>query len=491
MKKQNEIRSIIIRCFALLLPFMALQGVQASPDKKYLSRIETTISEDGTRAELSMQIALPADIVSADQSVEVVPSVVSSEGEVRHELPHVLFNGKCRAPYYRRARNLQSHEAYIRETPYAVRVLGKETEPVDYRAQAPYQKGDKIVVRYLAKDCCATHLLGEEVVLLEEPVAEPAEPAAPEAIIVTQKNLTSFLMPKPEEKKYRDEQVEVRVQYKLADDRIYPDYANNQAELDRLNQLLQPLLTRGGLYTIDSGSITGYASPEGNARYNQSLSERRAKSVRDHIQALYPNANIRTFAIRGEGDDWAGLTKALETSSLSNRKELQEIISQVSDVAVRKDKLSKNPSYSTMYDELYPPLRRSVIDVHYLAKGVKREEAKELFFTRPKDLSVYEAYDLLEELGKEHAQIELHKVIADSHPTSVEAQVNYSSLLLLAGRHDEAYRVLQRVGSDARAYNNLAVYYILKEDYTKAKEYLQLAVPSPEKNLNLKTIEGR
>lgn len=488
MKKQNEFRSIITSCFALLLPFMVLQGVQASPDKKYLSRIETTISEDGTCADLSMQIALPADIVSADQSVEVVPSVVSSDGKVRHELPHVLFNGKRRAPYYRRTRNLQSHEAYIRETPYAVRVLGKDTEPVDYRTQAPYQKGDKIVVRYLAKDCCDTHVLGEEVVLLEEPVAEPA---APEAIIVTQKNLTSFLMPKPEEKKYRDEQVEVRVQYKWDDDRIYPDYADNQAELDRLNQLLKPLLTREGLYTIDSGSITGYASPEGNAQYNQSLSERRAKSVRDHIQTLYPNANIRAFAIRGEGDDWAGLTKALERSSLSNRKELQEIISQVSDVAVRKEKLSKNPSYSTMYDELYPPLRRTVIDVHYLAKGVKREEAKELFFTRPKDLSVYEAYDLLEDLGKKHAQIDLHKVIADSHPTSVEAQVNYSSLLLLEGRLDEAYQVLQRVSSDSRAYNNLAVYYMLKEDYSTAREYLRLAVPSPEKNLNLKTIEGR
>lgn len=488
MKKQNEFRSIVIRCFALLLPFMVLQGAQASPDKKYLSRIETTISEDGTRADLSMQIALPANIVSADQSVEVVPSVVSSDGKVRHELPHVLFNGKLRAPYYRRARNLQSHEAYIRETPYAVRVLGKDTEPVDYRAQAPYQKGDKIVVRYLAKDCCDTHVLGEEVVLLEEPVAEPP---APEAIIVTQKNLTSFLMPKPEEKKYRDEQVEVRVQYKWDDDRIYPNYADNQAELDRLNQLLKPLLTQTGLYTIDSGSITGYASPEGNAQYNQSLSERRAKSVRDHIQTLYPNANIRTFAIRGEGDDWAGLTKALETSSISNRKELQEIISQESNVTARKEKLSKNPSYSAMYADLYPPLRRTVIDVHYLAKGVKREEAKELFFTRPKDLSVYEAYDLLEELGKEHAQIDLHKVIADSHPTSVEAQVNYSTLLLLAGRLDEAYRVLQRVGSDSRAYNNLAVYYILKEDYSTAREYLQLAVPSPEKNLNLKSIEGR
>ncbi|CQB89306.1 Uncharacterised protein [Chlamydia trachomatis] len=132
-----------------------------------------------------------------------------------------------------------------------------------------------------------------------------------------------------------------------------------------------------------------------------------------------------------------------------------------------------------------------MINVKYVAKGLSQEEAKRLFFSRPKDLSVYEAYNLLDELKAQHSLLELHKIIADSHPTSVVAQVNYSTLLLQQQKADEALQVLRRIEHDSSAFNNIAVCYIIKEQFTTAREYLSKAPKSELTTKNLKMIEGR
>lgn len=471
-----------------LLSVLALTGVQASDYKKCISGFSATVNDDAQTVTVKMQVAVPADIVPGDQSLCVTPVLVSATGEVRKELPSIRFTGKRWAPYYRRARNLQGHDEFIAKTPYAERILGKELEPVQYQVTSSYQKGDKVVVRFGAIDCCTLHELANVEILIDEPMPEP-EPLAP--IVITKDNLTPFVQAEPEQEKHREEEVVVRVQFKLADDVILPSYKDNQAELNRIEKLLEPILTNQDLYTIDRGYITGYASPEGAANYNQKLSERRAKSLQKYITSKYPKADLARLDVTGYGDDWEGLRAAIEDASIANGDELINIINGTSDVAKRKQLLSANPSYKTIYETLYPPLRRTIINVKYIAKGVTRREAKELFLTRPKDLSVYEAYDAISDLEGKYSLLELHKIIADSHQTNAVAQVNYSTLLLQQKKADEALQVLRRVEKDPLAFNNIAVCYILKGEFATAREYLLKAPKSKLTEGNLKMIEGR
>ncbi len=472
----------------LLFSIISLGNIQAGDYKKYISKYSATLNKEAQTATINMQIELPSDIISKDQSLIIVPVVTSSSGKIREELSPILFIGRQWAPYYHRARNLQSHSDYLATTPYATRTLGKEVQPVDYQATFAYQEGDKVTLHFVVQDCCDKHELGTVDLLVVEPKPEP-QPLAP--IVVTSDQLTPFIAAKPELEKHRDEEVVVRVQFKWDDDAILTDYMNNRAELDRIKKLLDPILTQSNIYTIDQSNITGYASPEGGAVYNQSLSERRAKSLLSYITSIYPSVKLGKLNIIGHGDDWDGLVEAIENANIANGKELIEIIKNKSDVKERKQLLARNGSYEEILQNLYPALRRTVINVKYVAKGLSQEEAKRLFFSRPKDLSVYEAYNLLDELKAQHSLLELHKIIADSHPTSVVAQVNYSTLLLQQQKADEALQVLRRIEHDSSAFNNIAVCYIIKEQFTTAREYLSKAPKSELTTKNLKMIEGR
>lgn len=478
------------RVSPLLLLFIILPfgSIQASDYKRCISKYSVSVNQESQTATITMQIAVPSDIVPSDQSLSITPAVTSSTGKIREELPSVLYNGRRWAPYYNRARNLQSHSDFLATMPYATRTLGKDLQPVEYHATFAYHEGDKVTLHLVAHDCCNKHELGTIELSITEPKPIP-QPLAP--IVISSDQLTPFVEAKPELEKRRDEEVVVRVQFKWDDDAILSDYMNNRAELDRIKKLLDPILTQSNIYTIDQSNITGYASPEGGAAYNQSLSERRAKSLLNYISSIYPSAKLGKLNIIGHGDDWDGLVAAIEKANIANGKELIEIIKNKSDVKERKQLLARNGSYEEILQTLYPPLRRTVINVKYVAKGLSREEAKRLFFSRPKDLSVYEAYSLLDELKAQHSLLELHKIIADSHPTSVVAQVNYSTLLLQQQKADEALQVLRRVEHDPSAFNNIAVCYIIKEEFATAREYLNKAPKSELTAKNLKMIEGR
>lgn len=96
------------------------------------------------------------------------------------------------------------------------------------------------------------------------------------------------------------------ITFRFDDARVDPGYMDNRSQLEALASLVERFRMN-----IDSVTVIAFASPEGRYSYNQKLSARRARAMRNYLQRKWPDVQfgkIREFA---GGPDFDGLTKAL------------------------------------------------------------------------------------------------------------------------------------------------------------------------------------
>jgi hypothetical protein len=147
---------------------------------------------------------------------------------------------------------------------------------------------------------------------------------------------------------------------------IVPDYKDNAAELSRIDATIDEILSDPRA-TIIGITITGYASPDGSVSNNQALSERRARSLRSHIETKHGLGHI-LFAVNGAGEDWVTLEAMIEASSLPERARLLEVIRQGGDADAIESRLKSADGgrlYHLLATDFYPRLRRSDYTIVY------------------------------------------------------------------------------------------------------------------------------
>lgn len=105
--------------------------------------------------------------------------------------------------------------------------------------------------------------------------------------------------------KIRHASFALRLNYPVSSSQIIADYGNNRAQLDSLKKFINEYISDSDLNVI-SIDVNGYASVEGTAAYNLELSQRRARSVADLIEWMYPGVR-RILSVHGLGEDWDSL----------------------------------------------------------------------------------------------------------------------------------------------------------------------------------------
>ena len=106
---------------------------------------------------------------------------------------------------------------------------------------------------------------------------------------------------------------------------------DNAANRDEVKKVSDDIDNGREIHTI---LTVGYASPEGNDKQNQKLSEDRAKASASYIQnKLGDQAKGITFDTKGMGSDWNGFYTALNNSNIADKAEIANQI-----------KNSKNPT---------------------------------------------------------------------------------------------------------------------------------------------------
>ena len=167
----------------------------------------------------------------------------------------------------------------------------------------------------------------------------------------------------------------IRVHYRQGYSTLEMSLGNNQAALKRFTDSLT-LIVNNPLYRLKSVSVIGGASPEGNYKLNQRLSEKRAKKLFDYLAQqgqLTPMATNFVYL----GVDWHGLLELVQKDTDVPYRD--EVIALIEDILLKSaDKASLasqnlhrlanlrgGQPYHYMYRVLFPELRGSTLTLSY------------------------------------------------------------------------------------------------------------------------------
>ena len=302
-------------------------------------------------------------------------------------------------------------------------------------------------------------------------------------------NLTIyFIRPEVEELKARSSEVgKAYLEFIVARSDILPNFRNNAAELERIHNLIWQVVNDPDA-TITGINITGYASPEASWSSNMALSQRRATSFKEHIRTTYRFSDSQ-FTVRGAGEDWATLEDLVSQSNMTDKYRIMDIIRSREDYDVKERRfstLSGGRTYRQMMDEMYPKLRRIECQVHYTVDAFTVEKGKEVFRTRPNNLSLNEMFHIANTYATGSKEFnEVFETAARIFPQSDVANLNAAANALNRKDVEAAARYLDKVKErNVYYWNSLGVLSWMQRNSEKALDCFTKAGSLGAKNYN-------
>jgi len=464
MKRKSDIS------FALLLCACCTATVGAQ-QKFYDGKLGITCNEAvhrGDSVTVSVDISMSGLNVDSERSFTIVPLITT--GERNRELPSVIINGKSR------------HRAYLRQkklngagTEYAAYRTGS-TRMIPYTVSVPYEAWmDSAWVDLQEELCgCGGHAQQVSVERLANNISREIE-VRDYAV----QPLLALLRPEVETVKNRDERQEVRLQFPVGKSVIYPAYADNAAELDRIKGLLKELGEDKNISVSDI-RIKGKASPEGSEAANKRLVSEREKAMMHYLaQATGSRYAITTL---GGGEDWEGFERLLTASDNPYKEELLQIMHTDAD-ADRKEalirKLDQGRAYAELLRGVFPQLRYVECTIDFVVRAFDDgKDLEDVFRKQPQRLSLEEMFRLANRYETSDPQFgDVFEVAVRMYPDNPVANLNAAASLLMQGVATERVAAyLDKSPQDTpQCRNARGVYHLLKGDYAQARQYLEAA----------------
>ena len=212
------------------------------------------------------------------------------------------------------------------------------------------------------------------------------------------------------------------------------------------------------------------------------LATNRAKALTDYVRQLY-NLPASVFApAEATPENWEGLRRAVAGMDDQTLPHRQEILSIIDDASLQPDpkewriKSRYTAEYQYLLREVYPGLRRSDYDISFNFSDFTLEQAKEIYKTRPYQLSLRELWDVAQTM--EPNSPEYNKVLQQAvniYPDDPVANLNLANVAIRQKDLLKAETLLERAGDSAEAQNARAVLAILQQRYADAERLLQQA----------------
>ena len=428
------------------------------------------VSKTGSRVTVSADIVLDEMELNRQQSLRLVPVLVSADGMRQQELAPVLIEGKVRSKVT--DRRLALGEMVEEEGTVRIKHQKGEEQTVAYQAEtsfAPWMVNGRLELRGYITGCAACSE-GDEILTAGEvlPYREP------------EFTLAAVMQPAEEEVKRRAENKSARLEYRRDSYAVLPEYRTNRAELESVQRsfaLLKenPNLTVTGIY------ITGYASPEGSMAYNEKLSQRRAQTFADYVQKHNKDLPKDLWHVAWKGEDWDGFVAQVEQAEgWPARAKVQEAIAQCNDnIDACEWKIRQQLSaddYRYLIDELYAPLRRNDYRIEYTVRNFTPEEARQMLEVRPDLLSAAEMQRVADGYG--HGSENYRKALRTAlrtYPDNVAIRHNLALAEVEAGNYAEAIALLKDT-KDGASLNLLGVAYFKSGNRQQAVQAFGQAV---------------
>ena len=175
--------------------------------------------------------------------------------------------------------------------------------------------------------------------------------------------------------------------------------SNNRDEIGRIRGNLAQLI-EDTVYDLDSIVVTASASPEGSARANRALAQRRSESVcrffegyiRHYRDSLDREAGFSIgedgevvhevhrpdirFIARNGGENWTMLDALIRKDSTvtdAQKKEYASLRDSAFDLDALEEGLRRQPYYRYLREQVYPRLRTVRFDFHLHRKGMVKD----------------------------------------------------------------------------------------------------------------------
>jgi Flp pilus assembly protein TadD len=252
-------------------------------------------------------------------------------------------------------------------------------------------------------------------------------------------------------------------------------------------------------YQFKSATITSYASPEGEISLNENLAVERANSAQKTITDVMKRRKVEAgegfFNLVPKGEDWLGFKSKMEASNIADKALILRILEMYSDNTKREQEI-KNlaATYVEISDKILPELRRSEIVINYDVVGLSDEQIIAYARSAKADtLTVEEmlyATTLTDDMNEQYA---IYKKASETYPNDYRAFNNLGVIHLRKNELTEAdkhFKMANDIEKNGIATNNMAVIQRLNGDRAAAKATLKGAAGAgDEVNYNLGIID--
>ncbi len=472
-------RIFTITTILATLLFASSATAQTTELSEGLNVVVNEFEQIGDSLYVDMDVVHSAKVVDAQGRVELTPAMTTDN--LNHKFDPITIYGSINYMSHKRKIALMDSEQRAKfesESPVGTTIIeNRDFEPstINYNIALPYEEwmADAQLTILNSTVYCGKPIDAGRTYLgtLElEPHIEDYV-VSPEFI---------YVQPKAEEIKKRSTEYSINFNFKVADTRLQPSHGNNQQQIDELAGYLGDVMNDKTL-DVKQIIIYGYASPEGPEKLNERLAEGRAQTIVDLVvsRKMVPR-NLVSTEYRGE--DWQGLVDVLNGGTLPYAADIVSIIEGTENVASRKSKVKSyegGAPYREMLSTIYPPLRRSKFYIDYQVKPFDVEEAKEVFKTKPQNLSLNEMYHVANtyEQGSDEFR-ELFDKAVELFPDDPTANINAAISAIQAGNFERADRFLSKleelnsVGEVAELDNARGVLLLLRERDVQSAEPL-------------------
>lgn len=441
-----------ILCTAvLLLTYMIGANAQPIMDGEVVVS-NFAVSRTGGSLFVSMDLDVSGLDVKNNREIVLTPAIAL--GDNSRKLPSVIIAGRQR--YYLYLRN---------GVPADCMALYRsgQTATVEYRTVTEYEQwmgNAEVRVNEMLCGC------------LNTPLTQANEPLA-SLDLEPKKFRPSFVYIRPKaEPKINTLEGSAYIDFPVNRTEIYADYRRNPIELQSIRSTIDAVKNDSDT-KITALTIKGYASPEGSYANNTRLAKGRTEALKEYVRELYafPESLMSTAY---EPEDWEGLERFVEKSTLDNRAGILDIIHSdlAPDAKDAKIKSTYPADYAYLLQNVYPALRHSDYTVVYEVRAYTDvEEIKRLLKTQPQKLSLEEMYLAAQtmETGSDEYN-ETFEIAVRMFPDDAVANLNAANTAMRLGDMNNAGRYLAKAGDSPEAVYARGMMAALNGDYETAKE---------------------
>ena len=160
------------------------------------------------------------------------------------------------------------------------------------------------------------------------------------------------------------------VRYRINLSQLSTTLDDNARELDALGAFVGNL-SKDTLMHVTAATITGYASPDGPVKFNETLARNRAADFKNYVDRKYGFSKKYKVSVSSVAEDWEMCRALVDRSNMADRQAVLRVIDGAGAPEAKEQELKAMPAaWEYMKEHILPPLRRVEMTVNYDAASI-------------------------------------------------------------------------------------------------------------------------